>query len=429
MRVTASAPPRRSRRAVAAVFALNGFLAAMWVAHIPVISERTDVAHDELGGLLLILGGSAFFGMQLCGPLIDRFGSRPLTVAAATVLAAIILTPVLAVDIRTLGAALAAFGFANGSLDVSMNAQAVAVERAYRRPIMSSFHGWFSAGSLVGSGIVALTLWTDVGVVPTVAGAAVVGLGVVAYAARDLLPHDAGLEPDDGVSASSGAGPDPDAGGTTATGGPTTGAPTTGADGSWWSRVDRRRLILLAVVAFGLMLGEGTAYDWSALQVVESFGTSEALGAVAFGAFSATMTVTRFVIDPVVGSVGAVRVLRAGALVGIAGMVLAICVPVPALAIAGWAVFGVGLAGLIPQIFTAAGNLTDGTGGRTISFVVGFGYLGLLAGPAVVGFISSRTCLNVGLIAAVAALLPAVWLAGVVRPGDESVSAVGEPRT
>ncbi|KAF0966914.1 Inner membrane protein YbjJ [Gordonia sp. YY1] len=397
--------PRRSRRAVASIFALNGFLAAMWVAHIPVISDRTGVGHDELGGLLLLLGGSAFVGMQVCGPLIDRWGSRPLTVAAAVVLAAVIVTPVLAVDTLTLGAALAAFGFANGCLDVSMNAQAVAVERAYRRPIMSSFHGWFSSGSLLGSGVVAATLWADVGVVPTVASAAVAGLVVVAAVARGLAGRDE--SPTTSTNTSSGS----------------------SSGSTWWDGIDRRRLVLLAIVAFGLMLAEGTAYDWSALHVVESYGTGEAIGAIAFGAFSATMTVSRFVIDPVVASVGAVRVVRVGALVGIVGMAIAIVSPVPALAVVGWAVFGVGLAGLIPQIFTAAGNLTDSAGGRTISIVVGCGYLGMLAGPAVVGFISSRTSLNTGLLAALAALLLAVCLAGVVRPPQRPVSALGEPRS
>ncbi|MDS1116226.1 MFS transporter [Gordonia westfalica] len=401
MQVRLATGPRRSRRAVATIFALNGFLAAMWVAHIPVISERTDVGHDELGGLLLLLGGSAFVGMQVCGPLIDRWGSRPLTIVAASLLSAVIITPVLAVDTLTLGAALAAFGFANGCLDVSMNAQAVAVERAYRRPIMSSFHGWFSAGSLVGSGVVAAPLWVDAGVVPTVACAAVAGFVVVAAVARGLAGHDE--SPATSTNASS--------------------------EASWWHGIDRRRLVLLAVVAFGLMLAEGTAYDWSALHIVESYGTSEAIGALTFGAFSLAMTVSRFVIDPVVASVGAVRVLRVGALIGIAGMTIAIVSPVPALAVFGWAVFGVGLAGLIPQIFTAAGNLTDSAGGRTISIVVGCGYLGMLAGPAVVGFISSRTSLNTGLLAALAALLLAVCFAGVVRPRGPSVSALGEPRS
>ncbi|MGW9265824.1 MFS transporter [Gordonia terrae] len=366
----------------------------MWVAHIPVISERTGVGHDQLGGLLLLLGASAFVGMQVCGRLIESRGSRPVTIGAAVLLSAVIIAPVLAVDALTLAAALVAFGFANGCLDVSMNAQAVVVERAYRRPIMSSFHGFFSAGSLVGSGVVAATLWVDVGVILTVACAAVAGVGVVAWNARGLAGREVGSDE------------------TGARGGRT--GDTESA--KWWHTVDRRRLVLLAVVAFALMLAEGTAYDWSALHVVETFGSAEAVGAIAFGAFSATMTVTRFVIDPVVASVGPVAVVRYGGLLGTAGIVIAVLSPVPALAIVGWGVFGLGLAGLIPQIFTAAGNLSGESSGRTISAVVGCGYLGMLAGPAVVGFISSRTSLNTGLLAAVVALALAVALAPVVRP-------------
>ncbi|MCH5645454.1 MFS transporter [Gordonia sp. ABSL49_1] len=368
----------------------------MWVAHIPVISAQTGVGHDQLGGLLLLLGASAFVGMQVCGPLIDRFGSKPLTIAAALLLSAVIVAPVLSHSAAQLAAALVAFGFANGSLDVSMNAQAVAVERAYRRPIMSAFHGFFSIGGLVGSGLVAATLWADVGPVKTVAVAAAAGAVLALIVSRALAGPNVGAE--------------------AATATDDVAERETGRTPRWWDGVDLRRLALLAAVAFALMLAEGTAYDWSALHIVETFGTSEAVGAVAFGAFSAAMTVARFVVDGVVERVGAVAVVRYGSLIGLVGMVTAISAPTPAVAITGWIVFGIGLAGLIPQIFTAAGNLTAGTGGRTISMVVGCGYLGMLAGPAVVGFISSTTTLGTGLIAAVAALVFAGAAAGVVRP-------------
>ncbi|MEE3850830.1 MFS transporter [Gordonia sp. LSe1-13] len=401
---TIATADRRARGAVVSVFALNGFLAAMWVAHIPVIVDRTGVSEDQLGALLLLLGGCAFVGMQLCGPIIDRWGSKPTTVVAAVLLSSVILGPVLADDLITLAAALAAFGFANGALDVSMNAQAVAVERRYRRPIMSSFHGFFSVGSLIGSGVVAVTLWLDAGVVPTVAVAAVVGLVVAGAVSRYLLVT---VVEDPAATSLPGV-----------------------ETGRWWHGIDRRRLIVLAAVAFALMLAEGTAYDWSALHVVETFGTAESIGAVAFGAFSAAMTVARFVIDPIAAAVGPMVVVRVGALIGLAGMSLAVVAPSAGWAIVGWTVFGVGLAGLIPQIFTAAGNLTENSSGRAISLVVGCGYLGMLAGPAVVGFISSRTSLSIGLLAAVVALVFAALAAGVVRaPVERQGSATARHDT
>ncbi|WP_124711052.1 MFS transporter [Gordonia insulae] len=375
----------------------------MWVAHIPVITERTGVSHDQLGGLLLLLGASAFVAMQLCGPIIDRWGSRPTTIAAAVLLSVVILGPVCATGPATLAAALAAFGFANGALDVSMNAQAVQVERSYGRPIMSSFHGYFSVGGLVGSGVVAATLWLDTGVPATVAVAGVAGLVVTACAARGLRGRES-------------AAPAP---GSTS---PADVEPARSASvprRPWWTGVDLRRVVLMAAVAFALMLAEGTAYDWSALHIVETFDTNESIGAIAFAAFSAAMTVARFGVDPVAAAVGPVAVVRFGALIGIVGMTVAVLAPSAGWAIVGWTVFGIGLAGLIPQIFTAAGNLTTASSGRTISVVVGCGYLGMLAGPAVVGFISNRSSLPVGLAVAIGALVFAAAAAGVVRsPGQ-----------
>ncbi|MFW0790029.1 MFS transporter [Gordonia sp. CPCC 205333] len=387
---TDDAQPRRARIAVTVVFALNGFLAAMWVAHIPVITDRTGVSHETLGGLLLLLGGSAFVGMQLCGPLIDRFGSRPLTIIAVSVLAVAVLGPVLATGTVSLALAMVAFGFANGGLDVSMNSQAVVVEQAYPRPIMSAFHAYFSVGSMIGSAIVALTLWVDVGVVATVVGAAIFAVVVLALVAPQLSVDDVAATQLSGQT-----------------------------QPRWWHRVDRSRLVLLAIVAFALMLAEGTAYDWSALQVVETFNVPDASGAIAFFAFSAAMTVTRFVIDPIAAAIGPAAVVRIGAAIGAIGMAIVVVSAnfddAQWIATAGWLIFGIGLAGGIPQIFTAAGNLSPVASGQVISAVVGCGYLGMLAGPAVVGLLSHLTSLSSALVVVIVALGVALAFAGQVN--------------
>lgn len=399
----------RARGAVSVIFFLNGFLAALWVAHIPVITAHTSTSHEQLGGLLLLLGGAAFVGMQVSGHALDRFGSRFTTVVAATLLCPVMLGPALASSTTALAAALAVFGFVNGSLDVSMNAQAVAVERAYRQPIMSSFHGFFSLGGLAGSLVVAATLWAGVGVVATVGVSVLVGLVVVAVAARGLVaPDDSRVVGASGETGS--ASSDPDVGDEQA------------PRERWWHGLDVRRLVILAAVAFVLMLAEGTAYDWSALQIVEGFDTRDAVGAVAFGAFSAAMTIARFGIDPLAGRLGPVWVVRTGSALGMVGITVAILAPEPVTAIVGWTVFGVGLAGLIPQIFTAAGNLTTLSSGRAISAVVGCGYLGMLSGPAIVGFIAGHSGVSIGLTPVIGALLFALVAAPVVRPAARAVS-------
>lgn len=369
----------------------------MWVAHIPVITARTGTDHATLGVLLLVLGGAAFVGMQVSGRLVDRFGSRVCAVGATVCLAAVILGPVLAGNTAALCVSLIGFGLFNGALDVSMNAQAVDAEQAYGRPIMSSFHGWFSIGGLAGSGVVAAALGARVAPVWTATAAAVVGFVVLAVVAGGLAPRDAVVAPATGETAKD------------------------ARRGRWWQGVDVRRMAVMAAVAFCAMLAEGTAYDWSALHVVQTFGAPDAIGAIAFGCFSAAMTLARFTIDPIATKLGPVAVVRWGATLGVIGMAVALSAPIAPVAIVGWTVFGAGLAGLVPQLFTAAGNLTVRSSGRVISTVVGCGYVGMLAGPAVVGFASAHSSLRLGLVAAVVALAVAVMAAGVVRPRDVEV--------
>ncbi|WP_414731561.1 MFS transporter [Williamsia sp.] len=386
------------RVAVSCIFGLNGLLAAMWVAHIPVIRERTGVDHATLGGLLLAIGGSALVAMQLVGPLTDRIGSKWPTVVSAMGLSLAILLPGLATSTTTLAVGLVAFGFCNGALDVSMNTQAVVCERAYRRPIMSSFHGYFSVGGLAGAGLVAVGLALDVPLMAVLGTFSAVGVVSAIVLSRDLLTGRAGDEADT---------PQQDKAGETVPRRP-------------WGRI-----ALLALVAFMLMLAEGVAYDWSALYIVETYNVSDAVGAVAFGAFSATMVIFRFSADTVSARFGPVAVVRGGAVVAVAGMALAICAPSAPWSIVGWAVFGLGIAGGVPQLFTAAGNLTMAASGQIISVVVGFGYVGMLAGPAVIGPLSHWFSLGSALWFAVVGLVVAIVFAPVVRPRESGPRTTG----
>lgn len=386
--------------AVSGIFALNGVLAAMWVAHIPVIEGRAGVDHATLGGLLLALGGSAFVGMQLMGPLTDRFGSRWPTVASALALSVAIVVPGLASGTASLALALVIFGFCNGALDVAMNTQAVLTERAYGRPIMSSFHGYFSVGGLIGSGVVAVTLAVDVPLLVTLWTFCVIGLVSAVLLSGSLLTG----RPGDGADDDEGAG--------------------RGSDGPRpWGRI-----ALLATVAFALMLAEGTAYDWSALYLVERFDQPEAIGAVAFGAFSATMVIARFSADTVSARLGPVMVVRLGSTVAVAGVALVILAPTPVLSVVGWAIFGLGVAGGVPQLFTAAGNLSSHASGQTISLVVGCGYVGMLAGPAIIGPVSKWSSLGSALWLTAAGMVFAAVAAPVVRRRAPKVAAApGSP--
>lgn len=381
---------RRARAAVFGVFAVNGFLLAAWVVHIPAVSERTGISHATLGWLLLVLAGAALIGMQIAGPLADRWGSRRMIGAAGLLIAVGAIGPGLATDATTLAAALAVFGLGNGALDVSMNSQAVHVERAYRRPIMSAFHALFSLGGVAGSLLGAATLAAGWSPLTALSAAAVLGALVVLLCLPALLPRP---------------GPDADA--------------TADRRLPARDRASTRKVLALGTIAFALFLAEGAANDWSTLQVKEHLGTSESTAALAFGAFAVMMTVGRFTADRVSAAVGPVAVVRYGTLIAAVGLTTVIASGWVWLTLAGWALFGLGLSGCIPQIVTAAGNLHGGSPGVNMSRVVGMGYLGLLAGPAVLGWLTGVMPLTATLIVPLVFVLLASRFAGQVRSADD----------
>lgn len=178
---------RAARVATFVYFVLNGTLLGVWVVQIPAIETKVGIGHAVLGGLLVVLGAGAFAGMQLAGPLSDRFGPRAVVPAAGALCAAALVLPGLAHDTWTLGGALLVLGFFNGCLDVSMNAHAVQVEKAYGRPVMSAFHATFSVGgvlaALLGAGAGGLG-WSPA---RTLTAVAVAGVLVAVVTARGLL--------------------------------------------------------------------------------------------------------------------------------------------------------------------------------------------------------------------------------------------------
>ncbi len=375
---------RRARVAIFTIFAVNGFLFAVWVVHIPIVERRTDTSHATLGSLLLLLAVGAILGMQASGPLSDRFGSNRLVMLSASMLAVALMGPALSTGVVTLGASLFVLGMCNGALDVAMNAQAVEVERKYPRPIMSAFHALFSVGGVLGSLIGAATLEAELPIEVSMGCAALLGLIAIASCSSFLLR----------ATHTSTSPNHPDA------------TPL-----GWFSP----RVLGLGALAFALFLSEGVANDWSTLQVKEHLDTSDGIAALAFGFFASAMTVGRFCADRISAQFGPVAVVRYGSLVAAAGVLLVLVSESLPLTLAGWAAFGLGLSGSIPQIFTSAGNLGSGAPATNMSRVVGMGYVGFLAGPAVIGWLSHVVPLTAAMAVPLTLTLLAAATAGTVR--------------
>ncbi|MFK0297130.1 MFS transporter [Streptomyces sp. NPDC090442] len=409
-------PPRRlraGRAATFAYFALNGFLLGMWIIHIPSIEQRVGIDHAVLGWLLLLLGAGAFVGMQLVGPLADRFGARTVVPLGAALCSVTLVLPGLAAHAWTLGVALLLLGLGNGCLDVAMNAHAVQVERGYRRPVMSAFHATYSIGGVLASLVGARTLALGWSPATALTSVAALGLLVAALAAPALLPATT-----PGTSPQANPGPTnspPESPSSTPTG---VTAPTPRP-----RRTTPRHIWVLATLALLIMLCEGVANDWSVLHLRTVLDAPAATAALAYGAFATAMTLGRLLADRVAARVGPVAVLRYGAGAAAAGLTVTALSPWVPLALTGWAVFGAGLSGCVPQLFSAAGHFDPGNAGANVSRVAGLGYLGMLAGPAAIGPLTHVVPLNLTLFLPVALCLIAATTSGILHPRPTTTTA------
>jgi MFS family permease len=373
---------RAARRAVAATFLLNGILMGSFAVRIPAIRERLDLSDGSQGLALLFIALGSIVAMPLAGALTARHGSR-LTTTAALILASIGTGVVaLAPSLLALCLLLFAMGAAHGSLDVSMNAHGVTVERRYERPILAGFHAAFSAGGLLGAALGGLAAGaeldarTHLGLVGAAsAAAAVVTSRFYLASGEDSGPRDAPL----------------------------------------FARPPAR-IWTLGALAFACLVIEGASADWSAVYMRLELGSSPGVAALGFAAFSVTMTLFRLAGDWLTSAFGAATLVRGGGVVAAVGFTAALLAGSPVAAVLGFACLGAGMACVVPNVFRTAGTLPDVPSGIGLAGVATMGYFGFVAGPPLIGGVAELTGLPtaLGLLVLLAALVAA--LASATRP-------------
>lgn len=346
----------RARWAIAGFFAVNGFVVGSLAPQLPQLMPRHDVGKPELGLLILGMGLGAVAAMLFGGRMIAALGSRRVTILFAVLVSAAMPLVAMAPSVASVALALALLGASLGSMDIAMNANAVDVERGLGRAIMSSSHGFWSLGGFVGSSLGGVTL-AQFGAAAHAVAVMVVALGMVWVAKTWVIDFRHA--------------PEPDAAGTA------TRPALFPRDVGLW---------LLGGLALLCMVPEGSVLDWAAVYLAQDHGLGIAGGALAFALFSATMAVTRFAGDAVRNRFGAVPVLRVSALIGATGLVVAALAPTAPVAIAGFAFSGIGVANLVPILFSAAGNQPGHAPGAGIATVTMVGYSGILLAPASIGF-------------------------------------------
>jgi MFS family permease len=360
---------RSLRVSTIALFVANGLGMSSWVVHIPLLKERLQLNDQMLGLALLCTGMGALATMWVSGWLMSRYGSRKIAILSGVLFPLCLIWPGIAANFWSLAISLLLLGAGTGLMDIAMNSQAASYESLIGKPVMSSFHAWWSlscwCGSLCGSAFLAAPAWTWLHL-PLIAA---VGVVLTLFARAGLLRTE-----------------------NTKSCAPVLSFP-------------RGILAVFGVLCLLVTMTEGAVADWAGVHLRVTYHVTEYITAFGYNAFSLCMMIGRFAGDSLAKNFGRRTVIIGSA--AICGVCLAVAslAPTPWIAIAGFGLSGFGIANLVPLLFSLAALRAEGEIEQATSSVFATGYLGFLIGPPLVGFISSRTTLPIALLSLVAGLV------------------------
>lgn len=366
----ARAEGRKTEWATRAVFFIGGFGAASWAPLVPLLKVRLGVAEDVLGLLLLCIGIGSLLTMPLSGAAATRWGCRRVLTCASVAYAVLLLALCTFSTMAAVVPTLLIFGAVMGCIDVVVNIEAVMVEQAAGRRLMSGMHALWSVGGFVGAGLFSVWVGT-VGLTPllsTMIAAAIILLAIVIFS-RWLLPHG-------------------------------------GAPGGALIAMPHGIVTFVGIIALIAFLVEGAVMDWGGVFLTQVRGFDMSLAGMGFTVFSAAMLVMRLIGDKAVSKLGQKPVILGGSALAFLGFLLVIFAPSSALLFTGFFLIGIGSANVVPVFFSLLGKQDVMPLSLAVPAVSTLGYLGILMGPAAIGFLAHLTSLYAafGLLAGLVAL-------------------------
>lgn len=376
----------RSRVAGSVAFGAQGYVLVTILASLPDVKDRYRIDDDKITAAVLGVLVAAALGTAVADYLARRWGSR---VALAAGLAAIGLTVTLVALAPTYALAVPAFalyGLGLGMVDAGTNMQAVAVQRAYGRPLIASFYASWSVGAIVATLVCSATVgrWAVDPVMLVFLPGLPVGLAAAALVRRlGLRVHDA---------------PDP-------------------ADADHVrlvaaTPVPWRAITVLGVALVAFYVADNAAQTWGSLYVRDTLGAAGWLGPFALGVYLATTLASRLLGDGAVHRWGRVPVVRVASLVAAVGLLLVVVAPGALVAVVGFGVAGAGLGLVAPLAFAAAGELAPDHADAVVARLNVFNYVGTLFGAVLVGAIGSTSTFRYAFLVPVGVVLVILLLSG-----------------
>jgi predicted MFS family arabinose efflux permease len=353
-----------------------------YAGQVPWIAAHVGLGVGQLGFALLMPGIGALLAMPFSGRLAHRYALGALVTTTIVGWSASLVLPALPTSLVSLCVVLLVFGATAGLADMAMNAEGVLVEKLVGRSVMSSLHGFWSVGVLVGAGLSALASHAgiDARLQFTVEAPALAVVGVAA--ARFLL---------DDPSTRETAPP------------PHFALPT-------------RPVLLIGIVGLCAVFGEEAGLIWSALYVRDALGASASVAALAVGAFAVTMATVRLMGDSVIRRLEPVRTVQLSGACAFLGAVAVVLAPGPAVGLGGFALLGIGVAVVVPLVFAAAGRVGSHPA-RSIAGVAGVAYASGLVAPGVIGGVASAGSLATSFFLVAVLMAVMALAAGVLRSG------------
>jgi predicted MFS family arabinose efflux permease len=353
-------------RALRTQFFVLGVMFATWGVHVPTVKAHYGLGEQALALAMLAGGVGALAALAQAGRIVGRFG--PANVAATMgVLCCASVASLLALPFyAALLVVMLAFGITGSLLDVAVNVEATEIERQSGRPLMSGFHGMFSLGGMAGASLGSAAPALGLSAQGHLFVATGLGAVAVLVASRAMLP----VEP-------------------------------AAAGEKHPLSIPRGPLLLLGVLASMGLITEGAMYDWSVLFMKQERASDASTAALAYASFSGAMAAGRFAGDWVRARMSPTRLMRVSGVLAAAGMALALAVPSPQVALAGFALVGLGLSNVVPVLFSAASQVPGVTPAHGIAAVSGVGYLGMMAGPPLIGLVAEHSSLTAGLVVVV----------------------------
>jgi predicted MFS family arabinose efflux permease len=353
-------PGRPAQNATRLAFFFIGMALAAWAPLVPYAKARAGLDEAGLGLLLLCLGAGSIIAMPISGALSTRFGCRALILASCLMVCVTLPLLSFVTQAPLLAVTLFVFGMAVGTSEVAMNIQAVIVEKAAPRPLMSGFHGFFSLGGFSGAGAIGALIWLGLPPFPASLAIDLALLVILLLSTRHNLRY--GNE---------------------------------GGEKSPLFVMPHGIVVFIGVLCFIIFLAEGAMLDWSAVFLESQHGFDRAVSGIGYAAFAIAMTLGRLTGDRIVALLGGTRVLIMGSLCVAAGFAVSVFAPYDVAAVIGFVLIGLGASNIVPVLYTATGAQKIMSPSHAVAAITTIGYAGILLGPALIGFIAHGTSLGI----------------------------------